>query len=729
MSSGTQYSTTRFIVKFWIGVAFLLSGWTLLQDTSQSERIVYSDIANHVMIASSVWHDFDFKYTISDLNRFRSDYPSASGPTGLFLKKTLTGELVYAKQNLYGTVAAPFYGLMGVKGFLVLNSLCVALVGFLATLSLKSGFGERWGLLASIAFLFPSPFLAWLEVPHPDILIATILASSIYIILTEKNTKSLVIGAMLLGAAIYEKPPFIILIPFIFLASSDTRGFIKLATISSAAIVSLFILSLPNILSDGTLLSYQGFRFATTGAPFPLEPGWSPPLRKEGITAHIFNLSSLFSALLNNISILPEKFLDFLFGRQTGIIPYFPIAFLLLLAGALAKGRGKFLLLGFMGYLVLNWLAFPTNGYGGSGSYGPRYMMQALPLIPLAWIQLNVDEAKVTTTRWMKRLIPVLALIALAVNYKTIFPHTDLVRLHFKNFTEYPLALFPSEKWLTPNIMEYASDSSTKIKKSSNEILYSTTHFTNSEFLKNSRQGTDLLFQKNKIRQPPDLFLWNPEDSRASLSQDDKILWEGTTSKSQPVRISLRELEFNREAFDLQEKAKIRFADLNTTSDGTSKDLPILQFWGPREQFQAYGDEISSPTFSEKGIEFLTGWSQVEPWGVWTDGELAQFSVKLSEVSSKYLVKLNLNAYTPGEISQNIKLYVNNKFLTSVQFDSDQNTKEISFELETEADEEFMVFRFSIENPISPAALKLGSDTRSLGVGLLGFRLDKVEES
>lgn len=132
----------RFL-SIWLFIGVALLTWALGVATSKNERTIYSDIATHVMIASSVWEDGDLKYSLDDLNRFREDYPIVSGPRGLFLKQAGDGSLFFAKPYLYGAVAAPFYGLLGIDGFIVLNVLCLVAIGLTAGFALRSTLGQN----------------------------------------------------------------------------------------------------------------------------------------------------------------------------------------------------------------------------------------------------------------------------------------------------------------------------------------------------------------------------------------------------------------------------------------------------------------------------------------------------------------------------------------------------------------------------------------------------------
>ena len=98
----SRFSDQRVFLAIWLMLGSVLLAWALGVATPKSERMVYHDVATHVMIGSSVWGDGDLVYTLEDLQRFRDDYPAADGPSGLYLKQASDGFLYFSKPYLYG---------------------------------------------------------------------------------------------------------------------------------------------------------------------------------------------------------------------------------------------------------------------------------------------------------------------------------------------------------------------------------------------------------------------------------------------------------------------------------------------------------------------------------------------------------------------------------------------------------------------------------------------------
>lgn len=725
--------STRPVLAVWLIVTITVVVWSLLQAQPIEQRTLYSDVSTHVMIAGSVWHDGDLEYSLDDLARFREDFPAESGPRGLFFKKAASGALVFAKPYLYGASAAPFYGWLGVDGFMMLNGLCLFVIGVAVTLALVPAFGTVWALVAALGFTLPGPFLAWVPVPHPDLFIAALLAAAGFLILQAQPLLQWprLVGAVLLGAAIHEKPAFIVLVPFMLLAMpGPSRSLAKWLGVVVLTAASWLAFSSPNLIADGTLLAYQGDRFYAGRAPFPLEEGWVLPTT-PGITGHVFSLTLLATSLLGNLTLLPEKLVDFFVGRQTGILVYFPVALLLLLAGLRYQlQRGLWLLFGFFLYLGLHWLAFPTNGYGGVGSYGPRYMMQALPLVALAFLRVVPDFGMRRFLGWQIALV-VACVFALGVHQRAFAMDNSLVRMHARWFVERPLSLFPSENWLLPStasplrhIYEHGP--------SRRETLYDKSVLDGEVAMRRFFAGhgdRKILFQLGEPRPVSALELWPVGNEMVTVRKDGTILWRGELAAGQPVRIDPLYMKFEAQAFDLLSKNFIRRTYLEVISSRPAEHPPLLRFSKELRVFDAFGRDIEVAAFAAHGVSLLRGWSTIEPWGVWSQGGLAQLVLRSGEAAGAYEAILRMHAYVPAEDPlRRVRVSVNGRELENLEFSPGEGERELKFNFRIEPGEEYINLGFKILNPVSPAMLGRGGDGRMLGVGLKGIKLKRIED-
>lgn len=732
----SSYQSYRALVAVWVAIAFLIGSWSLWLAKPITQRSMYSDVATHVMIASSVWHDLDLKYSLEDLARFRMDYPAENGPRGLFLKEVPSGELIYAKPYLYGGAAAVFYGWLGVNGFIILNSICLLVIGLVSTLSLRSAFGTTWGLFITIGFVLPSPFMAWVAVPHPDLFIAALLAGGSYLLVRGDTSTSwrTMVGTAVLAAAIHDKPTFVVLLPFLLLAIPGPRSFKKFAFILGV-IASLWLgLSLPNLLADGTLYSYQGARFYSGGPLFPLEEGWVPPANK-GITGKIFNPLMIATTLLGNLTILPSKLVDFIIGRQTGILVYFPVALLALIYGIFSGlGRGLWLFAGFFAYLALNWLAFPTNGYGGMGTYGPRYMMQVLPIIPLAYLGVQGRTRSIIALPW--KLMFIAATVAsMALHYRAFVLGDDLVRLHSRWFLEHPLNRFPVEDWLLPATGRALPTAFEKLPNRKTILINKT--LLESQVIALGTPSAHfeerILFHFGEDRPAGDLALWSKIDQKVTATNGLSTLGQFSLTGWQPLIINFDQLNFDNLAFDLLTRNFVRFAKIEALAlndaDNVETGPVFINLARDYQPFQDYDRELTVTELESAGVALQQGWSHLEPWGVWSDGHTSHLLLQANEATRAYEVVLNLQSYVPPEDPvRNVRLLVNNRLLGELQFTQGEGAKEVRYPFKLQPEEKFINLGLEILNPVSPKMLSLSDDNRLLGVGLKGFRLNRVTE-
>lgn len=733
----------KYFVIFWLIIAVMSALLNIAQAKQPQERKVYSDLATHVMIASSVWNDFDYKYSLEDLSRFRVDFPSVSGPYGLFLKTSATGDLVYAKQYLYGSTAALFYGLFGVNGFIVFNSICLLIIGWTISSALAKPLGEQWSLLVSLGLILPGPFMAWVPIPHPDLFIAALLASSTYLLLrlrTHNKNWELLLGGFLMGAVIYEKLTFIVILPFILLALHSKIKLRRIIFISFIAAGAWLILSLPGIYHDGNLTSYQGTRFYVARSPFPLENGWSLP--QTGFTDHIFDPALVFQSLVSNLTIIPAKIIDFIIGRQSGMLVYFPMAlFLLFLRIQKYQGKSLWLIGSFFAYMGLNWLTFPTNGYGGAGSYGPRYIMQALPLIPMAFLgcKTRLQTIQTSLAPLGKYFLLTSLLLAVLIHWRVPFAGDEMVKHYYKWYLEPPLSFFPVEKWLLPTTAQtyplpYKDQSST----SPHNTIYHMAYLNQKTFFAasgNSRNETIIFYQSDASVPLDDLELLSNCDVSIALTQNDNNIWQGAIKSGQPAFINLdQNFSLETTAYDLGSNTNIGFGHIDLVIEESdvghycAKDTPIIRFAREHKIFKDYGHMLSTKEFSEAGVATMSGWSNLEPWGVWSNGKFSEILIYAGESSNLYEVTFQIKGYTPTEDPvRKVKITANGRLIGELDLSDETETQNYTFQFNTKPDEEFIYFGLLISNPISPYELDRGYDVRRLGIGLSGFQLKKLD--
>jgi hypothetical protein len=730
-------SDHRDFLTFWLLLGVMLLVWALSMATPKTERTIYSDISTHVMIASSVWGDGDLVYTLEDLQRFRDDYPAMDGPAGLFLKHGSDTALYFAKPYIYGVVAAPFYGLVGVNGFIVLNVLCLFAIGLIAGFALNMTLGRYWAMFASVGFVLPSAFLPWVFVPHPDLFIGALLAVGCYLLLRDMNARVWqVLGAAILGAALHEKIPFIFALPFI-VAAVPSNSWRWRGVLGALIAVSWLLFSLPNIDIDGSLFSYQGLRFPSSRNPWPLEAGWNSPIR--AMTSHIFDPAAVLQAILGNVGLVWEKFIDFLVGRQTGIIPYFALGFVLLLIRPFfGPSRSLLLFAGLFAYLLMQWLVFPANGYGGSGSYGSRYLMQALPLVPLAYLNVRPlpgISKGVLLERFLKGILIVSLLFAFIMQHRIFLQGNELVKQCSRAVTQAPLNAFRLEKWLLSTIFYGSTPTRYLDTKDSGRFrvfrLNETAEGSWLQWPKNSNKSTFVLYKNNPSDTFPSVEVISSVNTQATIEIDGKIIWSGVLLSEHPKQIKVDIPTSFHTAFDLSLKREISQATLQLKVDHVARNSdgkvkrPLLRFATDPKLFVRFGEKLDVKNLVADGAELRRGWSQLEPSGVWSDGLHADIALRLGQ-GELFHTELLTQAYIPPRRKTlEAKFHCNGLAIQRVLYLPGQ-LQTIRIPCLKRAEDDYVVIGVDIVDPTSPLAEGISADSRLLGVALHSVKIDKA---
>ena len=134
--------------------------------TVEYQRVVnylFGDEAVYYMMAQSFGHDLDLEYAPKDLWRVYEEGWSA-GPQGVFLRK-INDHIYYSKSFVYSLLLAPFLLAFGFNGFLALNMLLLFLMIVLGWLYLRQFNPPLPSLLVSMTFFLLSAsviYVFWL---------------------------------------------------------------------------------------------------------------------------------------------------------------------------------------------------------------------------------------------------------------------------------------------------------------------------------------------------------------------------------------------------------------------------------------------------------------------------------------------------------------------------------------------------------------------------------------
>lgn len=711
----------------WALLALVFLVWTLKGKTPDTEWTPFSDQSSHLMATMSLWHDFDLQYTQTDLERFNAQFPAADGPRGTFLKQSVEGEIYFAKPVLYAALNAPLYGAFGTTGFVLFNLMAIAIMAALTQRIAQRVYGTALSHMMTAALFFTGPFMAWTMVIHPDLLIALLLFVGGYLALTQTRPQGWCAAGILLGMALSEKPTFAVAIPFLLLALPN-HSLKKHGWIIAGVLTGWLIPTAINLSQDGNLLAYQGIRFVVADRPFPLDAGWTSP----GIqgTGHIFDIGRFLHALTGNLPLIPSKVFDFFFGRQTGLLLYFPVA-LVFLVTVISRRHTSALLIcvGLFAYLLLNALAFPSNGFGGMGSYGSRYLMQALPLLMLALLPL-VQITPLAKLRAPNPLLGVSAVLAsLIFQHATLPPSGKLVQDPTAFLLETPAVLFPLEDSLLPWMPINAKDFKTNNETATFTLFSRDAPPERIKKYVNGKIENQLTLYQHDAAQPlPALTVHSSAHAKLSVKNGAGWTWMGSISPDQAQVVTLDASLFQHKAFDLLDQKTKRWGALSIemqSIDGQEK--PAYASFDLNAQIDstpiALDSEVTVREFEAHGIVPRFHWSNAEEWGRWTDGEYAELLIPVpQQLPNSARIQLTAQGFvTPNHPRQTVEIFLNGE----KQYDhifANRSLVRLHIPLERQATGKAVVIGFRMRNPESPLNLGLSRDARILGLGLHSLR-------
>jgi hypothetical protein len=130
------------------------------------------------------------------------------------------------------------------------------------------------------------------------------------------------------------------------------------------------------------------------------------------------------------------------------------------------------------------------------------------------------------------------------------------------------------------------------------------------------------------------------------------------------------------------------------------------------------------------GLEFILGrgWSQPEPWGVWSDGVRAQLllQIKPEDFPTGVRIQFSFTSYVSKARDQRLEISLAGRKLASRTFNESQPQQLVEIDLDSSSINPSATTRLdlSIPDAIAPAESG-GADKRQLGVGLTNVRVVK----
>ncbi len=417
-----------------VALGVSLAGFALSVDFPRASQGFKGDEATYYALTYSLARDFDLEYRRADLLRVWEEYPS--GPQGIFLKKGRTvsiravprfpfvdvakgpdpqadRRLFYGKAYLYPLVAAPFVGLFGTNGFLVLHALLLTLDFAAAYLLLVArGSVPGWAVAYALVFFGASVvpvYFVWLSpelfnlslVMYAALLwsykeLETVSAGPDWLQRMLRSPWSDLGAAVLVGAATFAKPTHgVLALPLVALAALRRQWWRAggVAAVTAGVASALFVV---NLVVTGDA-NYQGGERKTCYSPPPGSTyvgrvGF--PFARPGDTFETTCLEQATDDVpvdilvtRDTLRVFRHNVVYFLVGRSSGLVPYFfpGVVSLALFVAALHRARRwQWLVLGTLAAGATGLLLYMPYTYsGGGGPIGNRYFLSFYPLFLL----------------------------------------------------------------------------------------------------------------------------------------------------------------------------------------------------------------------------------------------------------------------------------------------------------------------------------------------------------
>lgn len=362
------------------------------------KNFLFADEAIYFAMTQSIAHDGDIEYTRQDLNRYYQHFDA--GPLGIFLKKGKDNKIYFAKSLIYPLLASPFVRFLGPNGFLLFHALLLLLLLVMGFSFLRLDLTPQLSLAWMVSFLFGSVAWVYFIWISPDFFNLVLVFTSLFLIFYKHKYEQVnqshpqvylfprvhhfllsnfsdYLAAILIGLAVYSKPPNVVLLAPLLLPSFLRRRPVKMILLFLVFAFISLILWGGNYLITGDW-NYQGGERKTFYFQYPLEKdSFTFDSLGKKMSAEGYRERHLFPPRV----VLHNLFYYF-FGRFTGITWYFfpAIFFLILFIWRKKRWYQWLAFLALSGEILIYIFLMPDNYAGGGGALANRYFLNIYPL-------------------------------------------------------------------------------------------------------------------------------------------------------------------------------------------------------------------------------------------------------------------------------------------------------------------------------------------------------------
>lgn len=138
---------------------------------------------------------------------------------------------------------------------------------------------------------------------------------------------------------------------------------------------------------------------------------------------------------------------------------------------------------------------------------------------------------------------------------------------------------------------------------------------------------------------------------------------------------------------------------------------------------------VFASSHAENVIHLDWGWAKPETWGVWTDGPQAALSFTHLPIAKRHVgVDMRLRVFlTPQHRNLRVRATANGRHAAEWDFKYPHTQAEVRMMIDPEvwSEDGGVMIRFYFDKPTSPASVGMSHDSRALGIGLEGLRINR----
>lgn len=384
VSTGSPETRSPVIYIHLIGFLFLAAG--LATNPLKITRAFFSDEAVYYTMAYSFAYDGDMEFQHADLERTYKEF--SAGPSGIILKlDERDNTIVFGKAYLYSLAAAPFVSAFKTNGFFILAALLLWL-NLLCGYRFCASFMEaRSAILFSVFYFLANATLVYLFWMTPEYFNMSLIGYAFFFFMAGERLKSnfplfrlpfnYILSALFFALASFSKPTNALLLCPLGIWLFYRRQ-VRIALLALGVyIFATMALFGANVYFTGDW-NYQGGKRTVFYDHYPYErPGASPFAP--------FNRKIKIQAMVRPpfyAKAFEYNWLYFFFGRFSGLAIYFFPMFFGIAFFWFAKKNSLSTAAYIAGWLgILTYMVgIPWNYFGGSGTIGNRYLINAFPV-------------------------------------------------------------------------------------------------------------------------------------------------------------------------------------------------------------------------------------------------------------------------------------------------------------------------------------------------------------